>query len=344
MTQSGPKTLNHRFEKLSTGNNYHFIDQYPDGDHGPDAPTLLLVHGFPDYWYGWRHQILPWAAKGWRVVVPDMLGYGGTDQPKDIQAYSTKALCADLAALLDLLGVRHVILVGHDWGAMTVWRFCLWYPQRVRAVIALSVPFYPPAPTYVPMDEMIRRVPAFGYQKYLEDPKSAAEIDQNIPTFIDCIYRSPRASRGISFGKEGRLEAIINGRTPVPSKGDILTEEERTAYVNTFRKCGMYGPTMYYKTYKLRVEEEQAGNLPCSLPPSLPALFFWPRLDPTCPALHVERMRKFVPSIEIVELAGKGHWLMVEARVEITTKVAEWVEALVKENKQGGVNRQISKL
>ncbi|QRV72984.1 epoxide hydrolase [Ceratobasidium sp. AG-Ba] len=102
---------------------------------------------------------------------------------------------------------------------------------------------------------------------------------------------------------------------------------------------------MYYKTFKLRVEEEKAGNLPSSLPPNLPALFFWPRSDPTCQPLHVQRMHKFVPSIEIVELAGKGHWLMVEARTEVTTKVSEWVEALVlKENKQGGVNGQKSKL
>ncbi|KAB5595358.1 hypothetical protein CTheo_1230 [Ceratobasidium theobromae] len=179
-----PKNFNHRYERLSTGRNYHFIDQYPPGDHGTDSPTLLLVHGFPDCWYGWRYQIKAWAAQGWRVVVPDKPGYGGTDQPKDIKAYTTKSICADLAALLDLIGVQRVILVGHDWGAETVWRFCLWHTQRVRAVIALSVPFYPPAPEHIPMDEMVRRVPSFGYQKYLADPKSAAEIDQNVGTLV----------------------------------------------------------------------------------------------------------------------------------------------------------------
>ncbi|KAF8607513.1 alpha/beta-hydrolase [Ceratobasidium sp. AG-I] len=328
-----PKNVNHRYEELSTGRKYHFIDQFPAGDHGPNSPTLLLVHGFPDCWYGWRHQIMAWAAKGWRVIVPDELGYGGTDQPKDIGAYTTKSLCTDLVALLDFLGVQRVIL--------TVWRFCLWHPQRVRAVIALSVPFYPPAPEYVPMDEMVRRIPNFGYQKYLADPKSSAEIDQNIPTFIDCIYRSPRTGRDASFVKEGQLEALIKGQTPAPSRSDILSDKERSVYIDTFRKCGMYGPTMYYKTFKLRVEEEQAGQLPSSLPPSLPALFFWPRADPTCQAIHVQRMRKFVPSIEIVELAGKGHWLMVEASAEITAKVSEWVEALVqREIEQGeGVHK-----
>ncbi|GAB1519876.1 hypothetical protein RhiTH_002947 [Rhizoctonia solani] len=253
--------------------------------------------------------------QGWRVIVPDKLGYGGTDQPRDIRNYTTKSICADLAALLDLLGVRRVILVGHDWGAETVWRFCLWYPERVRAVIALSVPFYPPAPEYIPMDEMIRRVPKFGYQKYLADPKSAVEIHQNVPVFIDAIYRSPLTGKDVSFVREGQLEALIKGRTPAPKKTDILSD----------------------KTAKLRVEEEREGKLGSSLPPSLPALFFWPRSDPTCQPLHVQRMRKFVPSIEVVELAGKGHWLMVEAREQVTNKVIEWVETLVRqENERGG--------
>ncbi|CAE6510651.1 unnamed protein product [Rhizoctonia solani] len=332
-----PKDFNHRYEKLSTGHNYHFIDQYPQGDHNLNAPTLLLVHGFPDCWYGWRHQIKAWAMQGWRVVVPDKLGYGGTDQPKDIRGYTTKSLCADLVALLDLIGVDKIIFIGHDWGAFCLWRFCLWYPSRVRAVIALSVPFYPPAPEYVPMDEMIRQVPAFGYQKYLADPKSAAEIDQNIPVFIDVIYRSPRTGRDVPFVREGQLEALIKGQTPAPTKTDILSDEERAVYIDTFQKCGMYGPTMYYKTAKLRVEEEKEGKLPSSLPPTLPALFFWPRADPTCQPLHVKRMRKFVPSIEVVELAGKGHWLMVEAREQVTSKVIEWVETLVRqENERGG--------
>jgi soluble epoxide hydrolase/lipid-phosphate phosphatase len=69
-------------------------------------------------------------------IIESFARYCFKDQPKDIRAYTTKAICADLAALLDLLGVRRVILVGHDWGAETVWRFCLWHPQRVRAVIA----------------------------------------------------------------------------------------------------------------------------------------------------------------------------------------------------------------
>lgn len=84
--------------------------------------------------YGWRHQIAPWRDSGYRVVVPDMLGYGGTDKPGDIPDYGLKSLSNDISALLDLLQVQKAIVVGHDWGAATVWRFALYFPERVLAL------------------------------------------------------------------------------------------------------------------------------------------------------------------------------------------------------------------
>ena len=88
---------------------YHFVDQVPAQYNPQRNPTLLCIHGFPDFWYGWRYQIGPWVRKGCRVVVPDMLGYGGTDKPDDVSEYSTKKICADLAALLDLLNIRKAV-------------------------------------------------------------------------------------------------------------------------------------------------------------------------------------------------------------------------------------------
>ena len=85
--------------------------------------------------YGWRNQIEPWRDAGYRVVVPDMLGYGGTDKPHDPAEYTTKKLCNDIAALLDLLDVRKAVLIGHDWGAYVVGRFALWHPQRLLALV-----------------------------------------------------------------------------------------------------------------------------------------------------------------------------------------------------------------
>jgi soluble epoxide hydrolase/lipid-phosphate phosphatase len=116
MDPQDPASFNHRTELLSTGRTYHFVDQLPS-NYDPNATTTLLcIHGFPDLWYGYRNQIGPWVCAGNRVIVPDMLGYGGTDMPLDSKEYSTKRLTNDLAALLDLLSVQKAVRDGHDTG------------------------------------------------------------------------------------------------------------------------------------------------------------------------------------------------------------------------------------
>ncbi|KAL1739507.1 Alpha/Beta hydrolase protein [Schizophyllum fasciatum] len=177
MAADDPKTFNHRQVSLSTGRTYHFVDELPyNYEHGR-TPVLLCVHGFPDLWYGWRKQIKPWKEAGYRVVVPDMLGYGGTDKPLDPSEYTTKRLSNDLAALLDLLDVRKAVLIGHDWGAYVVGRFALWHPQRLLALVIISVPYMPRPPTYVPLEDMIKRFPNWAYQGYLANPQSTAFIE-----------------------------------------------------------------------------------------------------------------------------------------------------------------------
>lgn len=109
MDPQDPASFNHRIERLSAGRTYHFIDQLPAKFDPQTTPTLLCCHGFPDLWFGWRFQIKPWVERGYRVVVPDMLGYGQTDMPLDSNEYSTKRLSDDLAAILDLLGVQKAV-------------------------------------------------------------------------------------------------------------------------------------------------------------------------------------------------------------------------------------------
>jgi pimeloyl-ACP methyl ester carboxylesterase len=104
------------------------------------GPLVVLVHGWPESCYSWRHQIPALAAAGYRVAAPDVRGYGGGDKPVAIEAYAIKEMCGDIAGLVEGLGERQAILIGHDWGAPIVWNTSLFFPQRVRAVIGLSVP------------------------------------------------------------------------------------------------------------------------------------------------------------------------------------------------------------
>ena len=105
-----------------------------------------LVHGFPESWFSWRHQIDALAAAGFRVVAPDMRGYGKSDAPQAIDQYTILHLVGDMVGILDALGAATAVIVGHDWGASVAWQAALMRPDRFKAVAALSVPFRPRGP------------------------------------------------------------------------------------------------------------------------------------------------------------------------------------------------------
>ena len=108
---------------------------------GPkDGPVVLLLHGFPEFWYGWRKQIEPLTAAGFRVIVPDQRGYNLSSKPSGIAAYSLTELVSDVIAIADQLGQERIYLAGHDWGAAVAWSAALLHPQRVAKLVVLNVP------------------------------------------------------------------------------------------------------------------------------------------------------------------------------------------------------------
>lgn len=109
-----------------------------------EGPLCILVHGWPELWLSWRHQIDPLVEAGYRVAVPDVRGYGGSDAPDDVAAYGMEALVGDMVGIIDALEHDDAILIGHDWGAPMVWNTALLHPERVRAVAGVSVPYFGP--------------------------------------------------------------------------------------------------------------------------------------------------------------------------------------------------------
>ena len=108
---------------------------------GPaDGPLVVLLHGFPEFWYGWRHQILPLADAGFRVVAPDQRGYGRSGRPEGIAAYHLDELAADVAALVEACGRQNADVVGHDWGGLVAWWAALKHPASVRRLVVLNAP------------------------------------------------------------------------------------------------------------------------------------------------------------------------------------------------------------
>ncbi|KAI6040381.1 Alpha/Beta hydrolase protein [Pisolithus marmoratus] len=318
-----PDHFNHRQASLSTGRTYHYVDEKPAND-SDDTVTLLCIHGFPDLWYGWRHQIKPWVQRGYRVVVPDMLGYGKTDMPSEASAYSTKKLCNDLAALLNHIGVHKAVVIGHDWGALIGARFALWHPDRLLALAILSVPYAPPRTEYFSLEQLVQLFPSFGYQLYFASEESASEIEAHLPTLFYSLYRTPNTRINAMLGV-GRLREILLS-API-TEGCLLNDKEIAYYVSNYKR-GMIGPLSYYRTTQIRFEEELAASLPSKPRLTVPVIFIGGTDDKTCPQNAIETQRALIDKITVVRLEGKGHWLMLEAPETITSEILFWLKGL----------------
>jgi pimeloyl-ACP methyl ester carboxylesterase len=105
-----------------------------------EGPLVVLLHGFPDFWYGWRHQIPAIARAGFRVVAPDLRGYNLSSRPEGIQAYALRRLAGDVRELIAERGETEANLAGHDWGANVAWAVAAWHPESVRRLAILNVP------------------------------------------------------------------------------------------------------------------------------------------------------------------------------------------------------------
>src|SRR5690606_31267505 len=118
-------TLVSRFV-ATNGVTLHVVQSGPE-----DGPLVLLLHGFPEFWYGWRHQIQPLAQAGFRVWAPDQRGYNLSDKPRGLDAYRLDTLALDIVGLIDAAGRDRAIVVGHDWGAVVAWWLALHHAERL---------------------------------------------------------------------------------------------------------------------------------------------------------------------------------------------------------------------
>src|SRR5262249_51536811 len=144
------------------------------------GPLVILCHGFPESWYSWRHQLAALASAGYHAVAPDMRGYGQTDAPAEIEAYTLLHLVGDMVGLVGALGDKSAVIAGHDWGAPVAWHSALLRPDVFRAVIGLSVPFRPRGSAR-PTSVMPKTDEAMFYQLYFQEPGVAeAELGRDV--------------------------------------------------------------------------------------------------------------------------------------------------------------------
>jgi len=158
-----------------------------------EGPLVLLLHGWPETWYSWRHQIDALSAAGYRVVAPDQRGYGATDRPDGVDQYSIFNLVGDVVALIDELGEEQVAVVGHDWGSMVASNTAVLRPDVVRGLVCVAIPPIPRGPL-PPMTVTEQRFGKGFYQNYFQEPGVAeASLEKDVAaTFSSSVLRRPQ--------------------------------------------------------------------------------------------------------------------------------------------------------
>jgi pimeloyl-ACP methyl ester carboxylesterase len=298
-----------------------------------EGPLVVLVHGWPESWYSWRHQIPVLAQAGFRVAAPDVRGYGGSDKPPAIEAYAIKEMCADVAGLVTALGENQAILIGHDWGASIVWNTALFHPEKVRAVAGLSVPHT--GRGRMPRIELFRQLykDRFFYQLYFQEPGVAeAELEADVRTSLRKIYywasgEAAKAKLKLDKPPNARLLDGIPDPDPYP---DWMTPADLDYYVSQFQQSGFRGPINRYRTAELDFIQQAAI---ADKKIVQPAAFIAGGLEPVLRYVGgidlIEVMRKQMADLPLVRLIDDaGHWIQQERPAEVNAALLEFLNQI----------------
>ncbi|KAF9314074.1 hypothetical protein BG003_004537 [Podila horticola] len=207
-----PGSFNHKYATIGKYQ-YHYVDE---GNHAGVA--VVLVHGFPDLWYGWRHQIRFLAEQGYRVIAVDLLGYGGTSKPRSPSSedglgevhpdYSPKSVARHIVALMDQLGIAKAVLAGHDWG--------------------IGNPMRPITKEFITLDDLEKENHMFSYFKYFASAQAIHDMDTGMDDYIGAVYSDSTGNN----------------------------EEDRKYYIENLRQDGFHCPLSYYRTFALSHQED----------------------------------------------------------------------------------------
>lgn len=273
------------------------------------GPLVVLCHGFPELAYSWRHQIPALTAAGYRVLAPDMRGFGESSAPTEIAAYDVVTLCGDMTGLLDAFDEEAAIFVGHDWGANVVWQLAVLAPERVRAVAGMSVPFVPRAPA-APIPIMRRHLGEDFYIVWFQTPGVA---DEALARDVRRTLTTKRVWTA-AWAEEDGAE---------PRPPEWMSEEELQVYVDAFEHTGFTGGLNWYRNIDRNWELTEAV---VERRVEQPALFLTGELDPVRQFMPAEAMRGWVTDMRAeVVIGGAGHWVQQERPDEVNAALLEFV-------------------
>jgi pimeloyl-ACP methyl ester carboxylesterase len=304
------------------------------------GPTVILAHGFPETAYSWRHQITFLAAHGYRVVAPDLRGYGHSSKPSDASHYSIFHLSGDMVSLVEALEIQTAVIVGHDWGAPVAWHSALFRPDVFVGVVGLSVPYRSRRSHAAPISMMRSTLgDTTGenfYMVYFQESGIAEEeFEHDIDYTVRCFLYGETPSIQRSGWQRLTTESgkLLTGVRPAALLPDWLSEHDIAHYVEAFSNGGFRGPLNYYRNLDSNWELTRAFN---SVPISIPSLYIVGEHDLT--RRFSQRAERDL-ELSLTDLRGHhiiqgaGHWIQQEKPHEVNELLRSFLDTLVQEQR-----------
>jgi epoxide hydrolase 4 len=258
---------------------------YVEEGHGP---LVLLLHGFPEFWYGWRLQIAPLAAAGFRVVAPDLRGYNLSSKPDGVAAYRADRVAADIRGLIGELGTESALLVGHDWGGSVAWVTAMHHPEVVDRLAILD---------------------AAHPRKLNEALKTPGQLRRSWYFFF---FQPPAVTESIVRARDWRFFRRFLRDAQPP-----YTSEEMDRYVEAWSQPGAAtGMINYYRAAVRQSPKSPAAQI---RPIAAPTLVIWGQRDRYLGPMLAEPHREDVPNLDRVErLPNASHWVHHDEHERVT--------------------------
>ncbi len=298
-----------------------------------DGPLVILIHGWPEGWYSWRHQIEPLALQGFKVVALDVRGYGLSGWPNDIDFYSMRNMVGDIVAVIDTFNAAQAIVIGHDWGAYIAWYSALLAPDRIAAVAGLSVPFTGRAPM-PPLDlwRSIYRDKFFYQLSFLEPGRAESDFSKDIRGALAKIYGAWRGgSKGVSLMAEASQDAsLLDLMDDVDTLPDWLPEEDLDYMAAQFAVSGFHGGFNRYRVQNKDwsdLEEIQGKTI------DQPSFFVVGKGDPVLAMVPgvdmIEVQKRYLTDCRGVHIIdGAGHWVQQQKPTEVSQLLAQFCQEI----------------
>jgi len=287
------------------------------------GPAVILLHGFPELAYSWRHQLPALAAAGYRAIAPDLRGYGRTAAPPGVAAYRMSELIADVHGLLDALELERATFVGHDWGALLLWHMAMLSPLRIERLVILNIPHYPRSP----VDPIALMRQRFGDRYYIVNFQDSDEADRVFSAdprhFIDRMMRRNQLTRAQyeQLPPEYRVIDLLRTTRSQDGSGDpLLTPDELDYYAAAFASSGFTGPINWYRNWTHNWEQLE-GVDPLI---DIPTLFIGATNDVVIGLEHLEGMKPLVSHLTF-HMLDCGHWTQQEKPGDVNRLMLDWL-------------------